>query len=121
MAIPQATPAPKPKPYAALSAVSAPRGGTVTVRVSCQAVDRGTLRLTVTRAVAKKLALASTTLAGGSIRCGDEGRGMLTLKPSAKVRRALAKAKGSITATLTLRFAGAAQDKQTVTFRGEKS
>jgi hypothetical protein len=84
-------------------------------------VDRGTLRLTVTRAVAKKLALASTTLAGGSIRCGDEGRGMLTLKPSAKVRRALAKAKGSITATLALRFAGAAQDKQTVTFRGEKS
>jgi regulation of enolase protein 1 (concanavalin A-like superfamily) len=127
--LPQATPAPKAKPYAALEAlgsklstVSALRGGKVAVRVSCQAVDRGTLRLTVTRAVATKLKLKSTTLAGGSLRCGDEGRGTLTIKPSSRVRSALAKAKGSITATLTLRLtgsAGVARDTQTVTFRGK--
>jgi beta-xylosidase len=127
--IPQATPAPKPTPYASLeevssklSTVSALRGGKVAVRVSCQSVDRGTLRLTVTKAVAKKLKLKSTTLAGGSIRCGAEGRGTLTLKPSSAVRNALSKAKGSIEATLTLRLtgtAGAARDTQTVTFRGK--
>ena len=61
----------------------------------------------------------SRTLAKGTVRCGDEGRGTLTLKPSSKVRRALARTKRSITATLSLRFAGAATDTQTVTFRGK--
>jgi hypothetical protein len=126
--IPQATPAPAPKPYASLenlssklATVTALRGGKVAVAVSCQAVDRGTLSLTVTKAVAKKLGLKSTTLAGGALRCGG-GRATLTLRPSSKVKRALAKAKGSITATLTLRLtgtAGSARDTQTVTFRGK--
>ena len=127
--IPQATPAPAPKPFASLedlsskvSTVSALRAGKVKVNVSCQAVDRGTLSLTVTKAVAKKLGLKSTTLARGSLRCGAEGRGTLTLKPSSKVRNALAKTKRSITATLTLRLtgtAGAARDTQDVTLEGK--
>lgn len=129
--LPQATPAPKPKPSAALAyltarvrTTSALRTGKVVVRVSCQAVDRGSLRLTVTRSVARRLKLPSTTLAGGALRCGDEGRGTLTLKPSTKVKRALARTKQSITATLTLSLrgsAGSARDKQTVTFRGKQS
>ena len=84
--------------------------------------DRTPKDLTVTKPVAKKLKLKSTTLAGGSLRCGAEGRAALTLKPSAKVKAALAKAKGSITATLTLRLsgaAGAARDTQTVTLEGK--
>ena len=127
--IPQATPAPAPKPSASLedlsskvSTVSALRTGKVKVNGSCQAVDRGTLRLTVTKAVAKRLGLKSTMLASGSLRCGAEGRGTLTLKPSTKVKRALAKTKGSITATLTLRLtgtAGTARDTQTVTLEGK--
>ncbi|WP_270038530.1 OmpL47-type beta-barrel domain-containing protein [Solirubrobacter ginsenosidimutans] len=127
--IPQAAPAPKPKPFASLedlsskvSTVSALRAGKVKVNVSCQAVDRGTLSLSVTKAVAKKLGLKSTTLASGSLRCGAQGRGTLTLKPSTKVKRALAKTKGSITATLTLRLtgsAGVARDTQTVTLEGK--
>jgi hypothetical protein len=127
--IPQATPAPAPKPAASLesvssklSTVSALRGGRFAVRVSCQAVDRGTLSLTVTKSVARKLKLKSTKLAGRSLRCGAEGRAALTLKPSAKVKAALAKAKGSITATLTLRLTGAAgvaRDTQTVTLEGK--
>jgi hypothetical protein len=127
--IPQAKPAPAPKPSASLqelsskvSTVSALRAGKVKVNVSCQGVDRGTLSLTVTKAVAKKLGLKSTTLASGSLRCGAEGRGTLTLKPSTKVKRALAKTKGSITATLTLRLkgtAGTARDTQNVNLEGK--
>jgi hypothetical protein len=127
--IPQAAPAPAPKPFASVedlsskvSTVSALRAGKLKVSVSCQAVDRGTLSLSVTKAVAKKLGLKSTTLASGSLRCGTQGRGTLTLKPSTKVKRALAKTKGSITATLTLRLtgsAGVARDTQTVTLEGK--
>jgi hypothetical protein len=72
--------------------------------------------------VAKKLGLKSTTLARGSLRCGAEGRGTLTLKPSTTVKRALAKTKGSITATLTLRLTGTtgtARDTQTVKLEGK--
>ena len=130
--LPQATPAPKPRPRAALEdlaarlrTVTALRTGRVAVRVSCQGVDRGTLRLTVTRAVAKRLKLSSTTLAGGALRCGAEGRATLTLKPSTRVKRALARTKSSITATLTLSLrgsSGSARDTQTVTFsRGKQS
>jgi hypothetical protein len=127
--IPQATPAPVPKPFAALedvssrlSTVTAFRGGRMAVRVSCQAVDRGTVSLTVDKAAAKRLKLKSRTLAKGSISCGDQGRGTLTLKPSSKVKRALAKTKSSIIATLSLRLtgaAGAASDTQTVTLKGK--
>lgn len=127
--LPQAVPAPAPKPDASIedvsskrSTVSALRGGKFAVRVSCQAVNKGTLSLTVTKAVARKLKLKSTTLARGSLRCGDEGRATLTLKPSSKVKAALAKAKGSITATLTLRLSGAdgvVRDTQTVTLKGK--
>jgi hypothetical protein len=129
--LPQATPAPKPKPSAAigdlrsrLRTVSALRRGKVVVRISCQGVDRGTLRLTVRRSVAKRLKLKSTQLARRSLRCGAEGRATLTLKPSSKVRSALARTRSSITATLTLSLrgsAGSARDKQTVTFRGKQS
>ena len=123
--------APAPRPFVAIQALArkhttltALRGGRATVRISCQAVNRGTVKLTVTRTVARRLKLASTTLAKGTVRCGDEGRGSLALKPSRKVRRALARSKRSVTATLTLRLtgaAGAARDTQRVTFSREKS
>ena len=74
--------------------------------------------------MARRLKLSSTTLAGGALRCGDEGRGTLTLKPSTRVKRALARTTRSITATLTLSLrgsAGSARDTQTVTFRGKQS
>jgi hypothetical protein len=104
--------------------VKALRSGKVVVRVSCQGVDRGTLRLTVSRSMARKLKLPSAQLAGRSLRCGSEGRGRVTLKPSKKVRRALARTKRSITAKLTLSLrgsSGSARDTQTVTFRGKQS
>jgi beta-xylosidase len=119
-------PAPKPRPEAELEdvgrrfkTVSALRGGRVKVRVACQAVDRGKLSLKVSKATTKHLKLKSRTLVRRTVRCGDEGRGSVTLKPSSKVRRALARTRRSITATLSLRFTGAATDTQTVTFRGK--
>jgi hypothetical protein len=115
--IPQAVPAPKPRPAAAIDSVRV-AAGKVAVRVSCQAVDRGTLTLTVAKATAKRLKLKSTTLARGTVRCGGEGRGTVTLKPSAAVRRALSRTT-RVSTTLTLRFSGAARDSQKVTFRGK--
>ncbi|HWK29672.1 MAG TPA: DUF1349 domain-containing protein [Solirubrobacter sp.] len=121
--IPQAVPAPKPRPAAAIErvrgTVAALRAGKVAVRVSCQAVDRGTYSLTVSKATAKRLKLKRRTLARGTVRCGDEGRGSVKLKPSAAAKRALARSK-RVTATLALRFGGAARDSQTVTFGGKQ-
>jgi hypothetical protein len=123
----QTPPAPRPRPFASIedldrkyATLTALRGGRATVRVACQAVDRGTLSLKVTRAVAKRHKLASTTLASRSVRCGAQGRAAVTLKPSSKVRRALARSKRSVRATLTLRFGGV-RDTQTVTFSRGKS
>jgi beta-xylosidase len=124
---PQATPAPAPRPFAALQrittrvrTVSALRGGRFKFNVSCQAVERGTVRLTVTRSVARKLKLKSGTLARKVLRCGDEGRATVSLRPSATVRKALARSKQkSVRAKLTLRMTGAAADTQVVTFRGK--
>jgi hypothetical protein len=100
--IPQATPAPQPKKFAALSSVRY-RKGKVTVRVTCQGVSRGTLRLTYR---GKRLTATRT------VRCGDEGRATLTLKPK--------RHKKSIRATVTLRFSGVPADTQTVQVGGKK-
>jgi hypothetical protein len=96
-----ATPAPKPKKFAALSSVRY-RKGKVTVRVTCQAVSRGTLRLTYRH----------KTLAKRTVRCGDHGRATATLKPH--------KRKKTIEATVTLRFSGVPTDTQTVKVGGKK-
>jgi hypothetical protein len=119
--------APRPRPFVAIedldrknATLTALRGGRATVRIACQAVDRGAVSLKVTRTVARRLKLASTTLASRSVRCGAQGRATVTLKPSSKVRRALARSKSSVRATLALRF-GAARDSQTVTFSRGKS
>ena len=99
--------------------LSALRGGQFKFNVSCQGVERGTVTLTVERAVARKLKLKSGTLARKVLRCGDEGRATVSLRPSAAVRKALARSKTSVRAKLTLRMTGAAADTQTVTFRGK--
>jgi hypothetical protein len=117
----------RPAPFAALvpvargrSTIAALRQGKLAVRVSCQSVERGTLRLTVNRAVARKLHLASRVLAERSVRCGAEGRGTVTLKVSRRVKRQLARSRGTVHATLTLRMsgsAGAAEDRMPVALR----
>jgi len=117
----------QPVPFVALgslarerSTLTAFRSGRLAVRVNCQAVKRGTLSLTVTRAVARRLGLASRVLAKRTVSCADEGRASVALKPSRRVKRALARSKGPIAATLVLRMAGSAGeagDRESVVLR----
>ena len=82
--------------------------GDLRVRASCVGVGRGTLALTVTRKVARRLGLGRrTTLASRSVRCGDESRVSVVLEPGRRVKRALRRADGSFEATLRLRMNGA--------------
>lgn len=112
---PDADPAPEPGPWAAISkprrAVStlrAFRRGRLTVTVRCQSVERGTLRLTVSRKVARKLGLRSRVLASRTVRCDDRAQSTVRLKPSRRVRRTLADRRGALRAKLTLRLSGEA-------------
>jgi hypothetical protein len=89
------------------------------VRATCVSAGRGTLKLTVSRSVARKLGLRSRTLAGRSVRCSDEFRISVKLQPSRSVARKLKKARGTFPATLTLRM-GSAHDSQKITLRGKR-
>jgi hypothetical protein len=123
---PDATPAPEPKPWAALSSVrrsqstvAAFRRGRLAVRIRCQAVERGSLTLTVSRKVARRLGLRSRTLASRRVTC-DGSRINVLLKPKARVKRALAQQRRAIRVTLTVRFAGserAVKDSRSFTLR----
>ena len=116
-----------PEPFVGLMPVDRLRVGALMrgdlrFRASCIAVGRGTLALTVTRKVARRLGLGKrTTLASRSVRCGDESRIDVALEPGRRVKRALRRADGSFTATLRLRMQGAdgpASDSETLTLRG---
>jgi hypothetical protein len=89
------------------------------VRATCVSVGRGTLKLTVSRSVARKLGLRSRTLAGRSVRCSSDFGISVKLKPSRKVARKLKQARGTFRATLTLRM-GSAHDSQKLTLRGKR-
>ena len=96
------------------------RRGKLSVAIRCQSVERGTLTLKVTKKVAKRLGLKSTTLAKAAVRC--EGAGTtVTLKPSSTVKRKLAaKQRGSLEATLSVRLSGdggTASDSALLTLR----
>jgi hypothetical protein len=116
-----------PEPFVGLMpvdrlAVGALLRGDLRVRASCVAVGRGTLALTVTRKVARRLGLGSrTTLASRAVRCGDESRVSVLLEPGRRVKRALRRADGSFAATLRLRMNGTdgpASDTEKLTLRG---
>jgi PKD repeat protein len=116
-----------PEPFVGLTPVDRLSVGALVrnglrVRASCVAVGRGTLSLTVTRKVARRLGLGKrTTLASRSVRCGDESRLTVRLKPSSRVKRALRRADGKFTATLRLRMNGVdgpASDSEKLTLRG---
>ena len=73
----------------------------------------------MSKPVAKRLRLSSTTLASAAVRC-DGADATARLKPSKRVRRALARGRGAIKATLTLRLTGdrgAASDTARLTLR----
>jgi hypothetical protein len=94
------------------------------VDVSCAWIDSGSLTLTVSQVVARKLGLHGTrTLASARVRCDVDGRMTVLLKPGKKVRNSLAKAKGPVRATLKLRLISgeeALSDRAAVVLAGKK-
>ncbi|RKQ88154.1 copper binding plastocyanin/azurin family protein [Solirubrobacter pauli] len=104
---PAATPAPTPAPSAALNAPSKPKVATfaksgLKLTGPCASISSGKVTLSVTKAVAKKLKLKGTTLGTGTGKC-TAGTFSVTVKPSAAVKKALKKHKGSVAATATLK------------------
>jgi len=114
--VPTASPTPvptvAPKPASAsLDAPSKPKLATFVksgLKLSgpCASITSGKVTLAVTKSVAKKLKLKSTTLGTGTGRCGTDGFFSVTVKPSAAVKKALKKHKGSVAATATLTASG---------------
>ena len=118
------TPAPKPKPWASLEAPAAPKldvllRGKLKLTARCSALDRGTVTLAVSKAVAKKLKLKGTTLATGRSRCGGNNRFTVTLKATNAARKALAGSRKAVKATATLKFPGLTV-KKTITLAGAR-
>ena len=124
---PPGSPAPEPTPWVALnevrrsqSTLKAFRKGRLTISLSCQAVEGGTVRLAVSRKVAKRLKLAGRTLAQAEVVC-EGAVAEVTLQPGKKVRRKLAGKKGgAVKATLSVRLggdAGSATDSAKLTLR----
>ena len=124
---PGGDPAPKPTPWVALNEVRRSqstlkvfRKGKLTISLSCQAVEGGTVRLAVSRKVANRLKLKSRTLAQAEVVC-EGALAEVTLKPGKKVRRKLAGKKGgNVKATLSVRLggdAGSATDSAKLTLR----
>jgi plastocyanin len=118
------TPAPTPKPWASLEKPASPKldallRGKLKLRASCSALDRGTVTLSVTKAVAKRLKLKGTTLASGGSRCNANNRFTVTLKPTRAAKKALARTRKSVKVTARLAFPGLTV-KKTITLTGAR-
>jgi hypothetical protein len=74
------------------------------VAVHCDGAMQGTASLTIARKTMRRLHLRSTTLARRSIRCVQEGRKVVSLKPSRRVARALRRSHRSVKATVKVRL-----------------
>jgi PKD repeat protein len=93
------------------------------VSATCVSVGHGTLTLKVSRKLARRLKLETTTLARRAVTCGDSLQVSAKLKPSRKLARRLRRAKGTFKATLTLRMSGVggrAGDSEVLVLRGRK-
>jgi hypothetical protein len=120
---PAGTPPGASAPFASLApptrkrtTLGALRRGRFVVRITCQGVDRGSLQLRVSRATARRLGLGGRVLAKRAVRCGEQGRASVRLRPTGKVRRALARSHRGVAAQLILRL-GAATDQASIFLR----
>ena len=96
---------------------SALAAGRLALTARCYAAGTGTLTLTVSRTTARKLRLKTITLASSRAECDGHGRFTVTLKPSVRVKRALARSRASLPLTATLKL-GATTTRRTLTLRG---
>ncbi len=116
-----APPAPKPTPSFTLTKPSkttvakfAKRG--IAIRATCTDTMSGPVTVTVDSKTKKALKLKSTTLAKGTLKCAA-GNTTLTLKPSASVKRVLAKVKKSVKVTVTVSLKAAGQPAKKATLK----
>jgi hypothetical protein len=77
------------------------------VAIRCVGAKGATATLKVKRKTARRLGLKKTTLAAAAIACEPGAEGAVRLKAGKQVRRALAKSKGSMRATLRVATTGA--------------
>ena len=85
------------------------------VRVACTGAMSGSVRLTVGRAAARKLALGSRTIKDRRVRCYGAHTATVTLKPSKPMGRKLRRGKGNLTLRLTVRMVDFGKPAQTIT------
>jgi plastocyanin len=95
------------------------------VGAACQAVEDGTMRITVRGRHARKLDLGkkkAVALAKGSAAC-EQGRLEAVLKPKRKAKKALKELRGSVKARLELQMTGGngrAAESETLVLEGKK-
>ena len=87
------------------------------VRVTCSEAMTGSASLKVNRRTARGLHLGGATLATKAVRCTGAGSRTVTLKPSRKVSRRLARARGSVNVTLSVRLRAPGEPRKTTTRR----
>ena len=106
-------PAPVPAPWAAIDK-PAVKAMTVTsllnkklkITARCVSAGSGTLKLTVTKALAKKVGLSNRKVGSANATCNANGRATVKVKPTAAARTALANWTKSLKVTATLELAG---------------
>jgi hypothetical protein len=109
---PGANPPPRPGPGPAKLSINRPKKTTLAsflrrgLRVTAQCTPgmRGTARLEVSRSQARKLRLSGLQIASRSVTCRSNGTASVLLKASKRAKRALRKARGSVTVTVRFRM-----------------
>jgi plastocyanin len=87
--------------------VSSFLGGKLKIVARCVSAGSGTLKLTISKAVANQIGLKGTTKLGSAdATCDGHGRFTVKVKPNAAAKAALGRWKGSVKVTATLSLAG---------------
>jgi PKD repeat protein len=90
----------------------------VKVAVACETTGTGYVDLRASKVTAKRLGLTSRVLARRAVKCATGKTVTVTVKPAAKVRRALkARKPASVRFTVAAAFTGAKYVERTVTLR----
>jgi hypothetical protein len=115
---------PKPTAWASFEepvheTVPALASGKLVLTARCAGAAEGTLTLTVSRSVARRLKLKSVTLAKTKAACDGHNRFTAKLKLSRTVKRALARHRGSLVVTATLQL-GTTKTRRTMTLAAKE-
>jgi plastocyanin len=93
--------------------------GKLKLSARCAGAAKGTLTLTVSRSVARRLKLKSVMLGSARASCDGHNRFAAKIKLSRTVKRALSKHRGSLVVTATLHL-GTTKTRQTMTLAAKE-